>query len=685
MKIDITQSPLWKSLSGEGESLSSIYQEATSEYAVHDSPATPIYRTSAPAPEIPQTYRVQTPEDPSVRFANEISTNLSQFAKGAGATIPGIQGIGDLFGAIGHGVDTQPVPVVAGIKDIIGQTLQGVARAAFRGSFYIGNPMELPKRYIEPFTSGDPNAIKTDLGHAFEDVMDGLALAGGVGILKSFAEKALVRGVAEASPQLAKAVEGLVGRSAFEETGLAADTEAARHFARFGQETGTRFGILSDDTVKAVVSDLEKQVGGDWSKLSGDQVLGSASKILEEKMIKDPKIREDVAFRTAEYLNLPRALLSSLDASNPLRQSVIQVLAHPRRTAGAWPKMFEAIFKSPAMANQMEAEILAEQATLTKQLGYKVNYYVAKLHDPNIVARQEDFIGADLAERLPLGIGNVVLRSNAGFNVFGNYVRRVTFNEGLKALQLAEKSGRKVNWEEEVKALNFFVDVSTGRGHLGDFERYGPMLSGIFFSPRWFVSRFQSGAAPVIFARAGANETAKLAATDLARFVGAGLFLTGIAAGSGARVEQDPRSSDFGKIRIGNTRFDFWGGFQQDARYITQLITGERKPTTTSEGIQKVTRSDIALNLIRGKLSPQFGFAWDALEGKNVVGEPTFTPESLAKRVIPLSTQDIIDAFNQQNTPQSTLLGIPPVIWAAVSLIGVGVQTFPDKAPKKKK
>ena len=50
----------------------------------------------------------------------------------------------------------------------------------------------------------------------------------------------------------------------------------------------------------------------------------------------------------------------------------------------------------------------------------------------------------------------------------------------------------------------------------------------------------------------------------------------------GPEVEADPRSSYFGKIQVGPSTVDLWGGSQQIARYAAQWITGERK---TREGV----------------------------------------------------------------------------------------------------
>ena len=68
----------------------------------------------------------------------------------------------------------------------------------------------------------------------------------------------------------------------------------------------------------------------------------------------------------------------------------------------------------------------------------------------------------------------------------------------------------------------------------------------------------------------------KEAARDLVAFLGIGASVLGLAKMAGAEIETEPTSSDFGKIKIGNTRYDIWAGFQQFARFGATL-TEHRK------------------------------------------------------------------------------------------------------------
>jgi hypothetical protein len=161
---------------------------------------------------------------------------------------------------------------------------------------------------------------------------------------------------------------------------------------------------------------------------------------------------------------------------------------------------------------------------------------------------------------------------------------------------------------------------------------------------------------------------------DLAKFIGTGMLVLGIAKMGGAEVEDDPRSPDFGKIKSGNTRWDIWGGFQQYVRVAAQLITGEKKSSTSGniselDGVGRdKTRADLLLGFLRGKLAPVPGETLDLLGGKDVTGQPV-TLTSEAMKNLPLVGQDIADAYQDRGVAGALGVGIP-------SLFGVGVQTY---------
>jgi hypothetical protein len=146
---------------------------------------------------------------------------------------------------------------------------------------------------------------------------------------------------------------------------------------------------------------------------------------------------------------------------------------------------------------------------------------------------------------------------------------------------------------------------------------------------------------------------------------------------SGGHVELDPRSSDFGKVKIGQTRLDFWSGYVQYARFAAQFAKGQRK----SEGgmIQEMTRRDVIDRFAQSKFSPAAGLLNDILQGQTYMGEEmtmeggTFKTQAY-QRLTPLAIQDMIDGFSQDG---ALGLGV-----TSVGILGVGVTTYRDDVLK---
>jgi hypothetical protein len=173
-----------------------------------------------------------------------------------------------------------------------------------------------------------------------------------------------------------------------------------------------------------------------------------------------------------------------------------------------------------------------------------------------------------------------------------------------------------------------------------------------------------------------------VAAKNLVGYMAAATTALGMLKAAGAQVETDPRSSDFGKGRIGKTRIDLFVGYQQIARYSAQLISGERK-IPDKGGVQKINRmDDVVLRFGRSKLAPAAGFAWSALSGRNYAGED-YTPnkENIGKiayqEFTPMVVSDIIDAAREQGPLAGLLVG-------PASAMGIGTTTYTPKAKKSK-
>jgi hypothetical protein len=284
--------------------------------------------------------------------------------------------------------------------------------------------------------------------------------------------------------------------------------------------------------------------------------------------------------------------------------------------------------------------------------------------------REESFM-SNLAERIPLW-GKLVQASTRAYVGYLNKLRVDVFT------QLAvrfEKEGLAT--PANLKSLASYVNNATGRGDLGMFNQSSAALNNIFFSPRLIASRFNM-LNPVWYAKQ-TPPVRKEALLNMAKFIGTGATILGLAKASGASVEVDPRSTDFGKIRIGNTRWDIWGGFQQWVRVFSQLAAGSKKTAKgdivplNKDKYPFTTRLDVTGTFLRGKLAPVPSLIFELMEGQKMFGGDLTLTGEIAENTIPLYLQDMDDALKEFGPEAIFTTGFP-------AFFGVGVQTYEEKS-----
>jgi hypothetical protein len=160
---------------------------------------------------------------------------------------------------------------------------------------------------------------------------------------------------------------------------------------------------------------------------------------------------------------------------------------------------------------------------------------------------------------------------------------------------------------------------------------------------------------------------------DLVLFSSSAAAVGALVKWSGAGdVNLDPRSSDFGKIKIGPARLDPWAGFIQVARYIAQGATRSRKTLGSGEVIHQ-SIDETLWRWIRSKLAPGPGLVTDLISEETFMGddfsfEPTFLGNQARERLLPFFFQDLWEAIDEEGAS-----GIP---LALPGFFGVGIQTF---------
>jgi hypothetical protein len=205
-------------------------------------------------------------------------------------------------------------------------------------------------------------------------------------------------------------------------------------------------------------------------------------------------------------------------------------------------------------------------------------------------------------------------------------------------VDIARKNGVELD-KEQVEAIGSFVNSMSGRGKEG-IGKLGEKTNLALFSPKFFQSTLDILTADSFKGKSTAFTRAE-ARKNLAQIV---IGVSGILAFAEIMrpnsVEKDPRSSDFGKIRVGDRRFDVTGGLGSIVTLASRAglfyPLGEMTGQDLSWGSKSSTTGvvtkpgdyngkdlfDLLGDLMENKLSPAAKAIVTAWNGKNFEGEP---------------------------------------------------------------
>lgn len=400
--------------------------------------------------------------------------------------------------------------------------------------------------------------------------------------------------------------------------------------------------------------------------------------LVEAQMARRTRIQR-VAGGAVEGVNAMRAVLTSADLSAVLRQGFYIGVAHPLRAASSIGPMLKA-FTSERAAFAVDLEI-RHRANYPLMRASKL--YLAE-HGAALSKMEEAYLSRTAA-KIPL-VGHVVKASERAYITYLNKLRADSFDAMAATLG---KNGRVTT--EQARILSNYINVATGRGTIMLADQAAAGLNAVFFAPRFVASRFQMivgqplyygllrGEAPLT--GKGALAARALVASEYARILTGVAVVYGLGVAAGADLETDPRSSDFGKLRFGNTRIDLLAGVGQMTVLVAKLKTGEKKSLRTGRIIPLVPPpggklkygsedlDDTLVKFARYKLAPAPGLAWDYLSGTDAIGNPTTASSLATKALIPISLSDIYATMQEQGVPKGTAIGV-------LSVFGAGVQNF---------
>lgn len=364
-----------------------------------------------------------------------------------------------------------------------------------------------------------------------------------------------------------------------------------------------------------------------------------------------------------------RMIMTTGELSFILRQGKWSALSHPIKSAQALPALFRAL-RSPQKAREAMIAIRDHPDYQAAKS--------AKLHlvdEAASLTRQEEIYMGRWAHAMPIV---------AGFNRAAQaYLNKVRFDTWLAMRKSMTRRGAATPIEDA--AIAQFVNESTGRGTLGKFEPAALFLGRTMFSPRYFWSRVQLLSGHSMWAGTGRSRAA--IAQEYARsLVGLGLYyaMLGLAtrasSGSGVSLDLDPRSADFGKVRVGNTRIDPLAGLAQVITFVGRTLSGQSKTVSGEIVPIRSTPSSpvpygkddwygVAARFARSKAHPVPGNLASIFSGTEMDGTPASSVRLAGRMVAPITYFDVYDALKAQNLPTATITSL-------LTLLGEGLQTY---------
>jgi hypothetical protein len=204
-------------------------------------------------------------------------------------------------------------------------------------------------------------------------------------------------------------------------------------------------------------------------------------------------------------------------------------------------------------------------------------------------------------------IGMFFKASEDAFTASAYYMR---YRTARMYFDIARKTGVDLNDKNELESIGILVNSLTARGDTGNYGGKDDLINRVFWSPKMIKSNFD------VFTAHRFNQNMskfahRQAAKNLVRIIfgqAAVLFIANLIWPDS--VEDDRTSSDFGKIKIGNTRFDISGGSGSMIVLAMRLAKGSFKSSTgrqvelDSEGFGGLSSMDLIWNFLENKLSP---------------------------------------------------------------------------------
>jgi hypothetical protein len=378
---------------------------------------------------------------------------------------------------------------------------------------------------------------------------------------------------------------------------------------------------------------------------------------------------KDIAKEIPNIANVPKSLLSTLDLSGPGRQG-LPMISRPQY----WENLGTMIKVAASETNykNIKAEIITRDSyDLMKKSGLRITDIGDKIAD------REEAVMSNILTKIPL-INILPGASERAYSGFLSKLRADVFDDMISKAKLV---GEDITDIEVTKKIANTINSFTGAGKFLGQEQTNPYLNAMFFSPRKLQATLDMFN-PLTYMKS--SQTARRGAQrNLVGMVGIAATIGYLGTLAGGEVELDPRSSDFGKIKFGNTRFDLTAGNANFAVLLARVlpalpfVPGEAQTKSSTTDIMydldgsfgDNTPADAVVRWFRNKAAPTASFFIDALYGENALGETFDLKEGIIDRAFPLIIADTLETAKEEG-------GTTAFASALANFFGVGASTY---------
>jgi hypothetical protein len=565
----------------------------------------------------------------------------------------------------------------------------------------------------------DPAKIKEALTQLEEDVRletDALkALAaemrrdakpkGDPGYLKEQAQiKALERAIASYEKRVANADFAAKGKVQGPDSQRVTQLKAIRDLRRAAYQAARdagkpvrspedRYNDTRLNAMKRREADLKaraaRQAAGDFSKKPKPVTPALRRDVLNKKA-ELKKMKDEIDLRQKEHelsqqpawqkgvraLGEARGIILGGDLGVLTRQGAFS-WSRPKDAIVATTKAWQSMVSPEAMGRwevEMRERVIDGKpvAPIRKEAG---------LQTTDTMSHPEELVISRLLSRMPdIKIGGKTIKASVFFKGLERFQTTFINDVRMRTFDAAVKRGFT---PEELKLRANFINSATGRSNA---KMVGPWMSAIFTSPRYERSRWEMLAQPVrnvgALARSGVkgelNRAAAANLKDMAVTAAGAVVLFQLAATAGGyKVNWDPESTDFLKMRKGDEVWDVTAGLAPRIRDLMRLWVGFNHPDY-KENWMKTGAKMLVRTINPAVKTPleQLAIAKQRFEGVDEPKSPFTGFKSDEERegwitLWPLIAQSMKQAMKED--------GLDAAVWAgAREFIGSSVSRYPE-------